>query len=159
MVLHAVGRLEVADIFHTAGGEIVEEGDMIAAVEQAFRQMGTDETGAAGNQITQRASLERLGVVVVIAGNSLGDHGVSIVVGHIFGFLGTIAIRVRIVAIRIVVVRSAGIHRIQDDAENVALDAEEEIASTGEGLFGGLAAAHDEENAIGLHGQNDGIGV
>jgi hypothetical protein len=31
-------------------------------------------------------------------------------------FLRTIAIRIRIVPIRIVVVRSAGIHRIQDDA-------------------------------------------
>jgi hypothetical protein len=39
----------VADIFHAAGGEIVEEDDGVATLEQAFGQMGSDETGAAGD--------------------------------------------------------------------------------------------------------------
>ncbi len=46
---HALGGFEVADIFHAAGGEIVEQDDGVAALEQAFGQMGSDETGTSGD--------------------------------------------------------------------------------------------------------------
>jgi len=39
----------VADIFHAASGEIVEQDDGIATLEQALGQMGAYETGTAGD--------------------------------------------------------------------------------------------------------------
>src|SRR5713226_1507155 len=39
MILHAVGRLEMANVFDAAGREIVEQDDAVAAVEQALREM------------------------------------------------------------------------------------------------------------------------
>ena len=43
------GGFEVADVVHAAGGEIVEQHDAIAAIEQALGQMRADEAGAAGD--------------------------------------------------------------------------------------------------------------
>src|SRR6266852_4623196 len=40
----------------------------------------------------------------------------------------------------------------------MALHADEQIASAREGFLGGFAAAHDQENAVSLHGQNYGVG-
>src|SRR5271155_3289949 len=107
--------------------------------------MRTNETGAAGNQITQSASLQRLIVVTMVRG-AFGDRFSKIVMFlRRFGsFLRAIAIGIRIVPIRIVVVRSSGIHRIQDNAEDVALDADKQVTCAGESLFGSFAAAHDE---------------
>lgn len=45
----------MADVLDAAGGEIVEQNDAVAAVEQAFREMRSDETGAARDQKAQRA--------------------------------------------------------------------------------------------------------
>ncbi len=39
VVLHAVGRLEMADVFDTAGGKIVEQNDAVAAVEKPLREV------------------------------------------------------------------------------------------------------------------------
>src|SRR5208282_317169 len=117
----------MADVVHAAGGEIVEEDDAIAASEKALRQMGTDEAGAAGDQITQSASLKGL-MVVTIARGAFGD-GFRVfvfvaVVRGIYTLLRAVAVGIRIVPVRIVVVRSAGIHCIQNNTEDVALHAD-----------------------------------
>jgi len=39
----------------------------------------------------------------------------------------------------------------------MALDADEQIASAREGFLRSFPAAHDQENAGDLHGQNDGV--
>jgi hypothetical protein len=39
----------MANVVHTAGGKIVEKDDAIAAFEKALCEMGSDETGAAGD--------------------------------------------------------------------------------------------------------------
>lgn len=39
----------MADIFHTSGGEIIEQNHAIPAIEKSFRQMRTDKTSAASN--------------------------------------------------------------------------------------------------------------
>ena len=39
MILHAVGRLEMADVFDAAGGEVVEQNDAVAAVEEPLREV------------------------------------------------------------------------------------------------------------------------
>jgi hypothetical protein len=48
-ILQAFGRLEMPDILDAAGGQIVKQDYVVAATEEAFRQMGANETGAAGN--------------------------------------------------------------------------------------------------------------
>src|SRR5437879_5798464 len=73
------------------------------------------------------------------------------------GFLGAVTLRVRIVAIRIIIVRGAGIHRVQDDAEEMTLDAEKQIASADKSFLGGFSAAHDQKDAIGLNGEDYGV--
>ncbi len=73
-------------------------------------------------------------------------------------FLGTISIRVGIIAVRVVVVRGAGIHGIENNAEDSALDAIEKVACASESFLGGFAATNDDQHAIGLHGKNHGIG-
>jgi len=49
VIFQALGRLQMADVFHAAGGKIVEKHDSVAAIEQAFREMRADEAGAAGD--------------------------------------------------------------------------------------------------------------
>src|SRR5229473_2682916 len=71
-------------------------------------------------------------------------------------FLRAISVRVRIIAIRIVIVGGAGVHSIENDAEDPALDATQQIAGAGKGFLGSFAAANDEKNAVGLHGKNHG---
>jgi hypothetical protein len=56
VILHPVTRLEVADVVHASGGEIVEQHDIVAAVEQALCKMRADEAGTAGNQKSQKSS-------------------------------------------------------------------------------------------------------
>jgi hypothetical protein len=56
VILHPVERLEVPDVVHAARGKIVEQDDVVAAIEQALRKMRTNEAGAAGNQKSQNSS-------------------------------------------------------------------------------------------------------
>src|SRR5271156_6523357 len=49
VIFHLAGSFQVADVVHASGGEIVEQDDAIAAGEETFRQMRTDETSAAGD--------------------------------------------------------------------------------------------------------------
>jgi hypothetical protein len=56
VILHPVEGFEVADIVHAAGGKIVEQHDVVAALEQALRKMRADEAGTAGDQKSQKAS-------------------------------------------------------------------------------------------------------
>jgi hypothetical protein len=58
MIFHLAGSLEVTDVIHASGGEVVEQHDAVAAGEKPLRQVRTDETGAAGDQKTQSASLQ-----------------------------------------------------------------------------------------------------
>jgi hypothetical protein len=39
----------MADVFHAAGGEIVQQDDGVTALKKALRQMRSDETGTAGD--------------------------------------------------------------------------------------------------------------
>lgn len=42
--------LEVADIVDAAGGEVVDDVNVFAPAQQLFGEMGTDETGAPGDE-------------------------------------------------------------------------------------------------------------
>jgi hypothetical protein len=42
--------LEMADIVDAAGGEVVDDVDLFAPVQQLFGEVGTDETGAPGDE-------------------------------------------------------------------------------------------------------------
>ena len=107
VIFHVAGSLKVTDVVHASRGEIVEQDDAIVASKKPFRQMRTDETGAAGDQITQSASSESL-IVFTIARGAFGDRFSEIVgfMSRFSRFLRTIAIGIRIVAVRIVVVRA-----------------------------------------------------
>ena len=59
VILHPVEGFEMADVLHAAGGKIVEQHDLIAAIKQALRKMRADEAGAASNQESQKASTEQ----------------------------------------------------------------------------------------------------
>src|SRR2546423_1734923 len=78
--------------------------------------------------------------------------------GSIGGFLGAVTLRVRIVAIRIIVVWGVRIYRVQDDPEKMALDAEKQVARADKGFLGSFAAADDQKDTVGLHRKDDGIG-
>ena len=160
VILHAAGRLEMADILDAAGRKVVEQNNMIVTLEESLGEMRADKTGAASNQIAQKASLQSLGVIiiVVIAGDVFGDGFRSFCsLGRFTRFLRTISIRIRIITVRVIIVGGAGIHSIENDAENVALHAIEQVARSSEGFLGGLAAANHEEHAVGLHGEDHGI--
>jgi len=161
VIFHLAGSFEVADVIHATGREIVEQDYAVAAGKKTLRQMGTDETGAAGDQITQRASLQSQVIVVMPRGafaDRLRKFRFIAIVSGISGFLRAVTIGIGIVPIRIVIVWSAGIHRIQDDAENVALDADKQIARAGEGFLGSFAAANDQEYAIRLNRKDNRVG-
>src|SRR5712692_1461139 len=161
VILHAIGRLEMADVFDAACGEVVEQNDAVAAVEKALGEMRTNKTSAASDQIAQRASIKGLGVIVIIiiiAGNALGDGFGIFFMLSFSRFLGAISARVWIIAVRVVVIRGAGIHGVEDHTEDSALDAIEQVAGASESFLGCFAAANDEKNAVSLHRKNHGIG-
>jgi hypothetical protein len=56
----------MTNVIHASGGQIVEQNDAIAAVEQPLREMRTDETSAASNQKAQNPPLEFLDVVLIV---------------------------------------------------------------------------------------------
>jgi len=56
VILHALGGLEMTNVVDAAGGEIVQEHDVIAAVEQTFGKVRADETGPPSDEIAQMAS-------------------------------------------------------------------------------------------------------
>src|SRR6476620_8777276 len=66
-----------------------------------------------------------------------GGRGITVVgcLGGIALFLWAVAVRVGIVAIRIVVVGGAGIDGVQDYTEKVTLHADQEIAGAGESFL------------------------
>jgi hypothetical protein len=49
----------MADVVHAAGGEIVEQHDVVAAIEQALCKMRADEAGTASNQKSQKSLRNR----------------------------------------------------------------------------------------------------
>src|SRR5258707_15013160 len=114
-------------------GEIVEEAEEMAGSEKRLGRLRTNKPATACDQIAQRASLQGLGIVVAIAGAAMGDgFGILFVFVRNFSrFLRAISVRVRIIAIRIVIVGGAGVHSIENDAEDPALDATQQIAGAG----------------------------
>jgi hypothetical protein len=46
----------VPDVVHAARGKIVEQDDVVAAIEQTLREVRANEAGAAGNQKSQNSS-------------------------------------------------------------------------------------------------------
>ena len=51
-VVEAVVGLEVADVVDASRRQIVDDEDFVAAPEQLLGQVGADEAGAAGDEIT-----------------------------------------------------------------------------------------------------------
>ena len=51
VILQMFVRFEVADILDAPGRKIVEQHDVVAAIEEPFRQMGTDKACTTGDQI------------------------------------------------------------------------------------------------------------
>ncbi len=47
-------RLEMGDVVDRAGRQVVEDEDLVAALEQRLGQVGADEAGAAGDQNTHQ---------------------------------------------------------------------------------------------------------
>jgi hypothetical protein len=45
------------DVFHAAGGKIIQQHHPVAILQKAFREMGTYKSSAACYQVTQTASL------------------------------------------------------------------------------------------------------
>jgi hypothetical protein len=56
MIFEPVGAFEVTDIFHAAGGEIIEQHHLFAFFQQSLGKMGTDESSAARDQISHTTS-------------------------------------------------------------------------------------------------------
>src|SRR5262249_12484105 len=157
MILEARARFEMADIFHAAGGKIVDQNNTIAAVEEPFRQMRPDEASAASDQKAQGTSSQRLRIVIVTQGHGFALRILDIAWREFPGFLRTIAIGVGVVSIRVVIIGGAGIHPVENDTQDRALHAVERVARAREGYFGSLAAANHEQHAVGLDGKNHGI--
>ena len=116
-VLHSVVTLQMADVFHAAGGEVVQQHNVIASFEQTLREVGADKTGPAGDQKAQRASSKSLRIVFVFR-RSAARNRILLRGGREFARLRfAISIGVRIAAVRIIVVWRGGIHCIEDDAD------------------------------------------
>ena len=56
---------ELGDVLLAAGGEVVEDADLLAALDERVRQIGADEAGAAGDEVMghDRVLLSRTGGV------------------------------------------------------------------------------------------------
>src|SRR5216684_8841110 len=73
MILQALGGFQMTNVFDAAGGKVVEQDDAVAAVEKPLREVRTNKTSAASDQIAQRTSLKGLGVIVAIARDAMGN--------------------------------------------------------------------------------------
>ena len=54
-------RLQVSDVVDRAGREVVQNEDLVAALEQRLSEVGAYESGSSGYQHTQRSVLLRVG--------------------------------------------------------------------------------------------------
>src|SRR5690349_2871579 len=121
--------------------------------------MGSDETGTAGDQKAQASSSEFLIILVlVVNGDFVTSFEAFVGMRGFRVLLRAVTLRIRIIPIGIVIVRGAGIYGVQNDTEEMALHAEEEIAGPCESFLGRFAAAHNEENTIGFNGEDHSVG-
>src|SRR5438128_329573 len=82
---------------------------MLSPVEQSLSQVRTDKTGTASDQIAQKASWEKSERLGIIVGMMRMSGLRRTIVGRAMnfrGFLWPISVRIRIVAIGIVVIRA-----------------------------------------------------
>ena len=56
-VVEALLALEVPDVVDAAGGQVVDDEDLVAALQQLVRQVRPDEARAAGDQITHQTKI------------------------------------------------------------------------------------------------------
>ena len=42
---------QMGDVFQLAGGEVIDDIDLVSPGQESFSQVGTDEAGSAGNEI------------------------------------------------------------------------------------------------------------
>jgi hypothetical protein len=56
MIFEPVGAFQVADIFHAAGGEVIEQDHLLTLLQQSLGKMGTDEASAARDQVSHTTS-------------------------------------------------------------------------------------------------------
>ena len=67
---------------------------------------------------------------------------------RIQGFLGTVAVGIRVVTIRVVIVGCACIHCVQNNPKDAAFDAGKKVAGARECFLGSFTGAHYEKNPI-----------
>src|SRR6266700_7360750 len=130
---------------------------MVSPVEQSLSQVRTDEAGTTSDQIAQKASWEkseRLGIIIgMMRPGGLRRTIIGCAI-NFRGFLWTVSVRIRIVAIRIVVIRSRRVDRVQHYAQQTAFHADQQIASACEGFLRRFATPHHQQYAVGLHRKN-----
>jgi hypothetical protein len=52
--------LQVSDVLDAAGGQVIEDVDLIAILEKPLGEMAADETSASGDQKTRQKTLTQL---------------------------------------------------------------------------------------------------
>ena len=77
---------------------------------------------------------------------------------HFHGLLGAITVRIRVIAIGIVIIGGVGVYCVQHDSEQMTLDADEKVTRAGKGLLRSFSAAHHEQHSVGLNRKDHGIG-
>src|SRR5882724_11935200 len=127
---------------------------MVSPVEQSLSQVRTDETGTTSDQIAQKTSWEkseRLGIIVGMMRMSGLRRTIVGRAMNFLGFLWPVSVRIRIVAIGIVVIRSRRVDRVQHYAQQTAFHADQQIACAREGFLRRFAASHHQQYAVRLH--------
>src|ERR1041385_1049769 len=103
--------------------------------------MGADKSSAASNQKSQTSSSKLLIVIAVMSSDLTASLDTRIM-SAIVAFGGSIVLRVRIIPIGVVIVRRAGVHRVQNDTQYPAFHAQKQVASASKSFFRSFSAAH-----------------
>src|SRR5262249_45383456 len=103
-------------------------------------------------------SLKSLRIVVMMSRDGLAHRLRDFTLCCIPSFLGTITIRIWIIPVRVVIIRRAGVDRVEYYPEDSRLYAGQQVARSSKRHFGSFAATDHEQHTVGLHGEDHGIG-
>src|SRR5277367_2994443 len=114
--------LQMTNIFDTSCGKVIKDEDIVATRKQSFRQVRPDEARSASYQITQDFLLAKRGPRIV------GSNRQRLALAGIFAV--AVAVRIRIVAIGVVIVGGARVHSVQHDTQEAGLHRRKKVSCT-----------------------------
>src|ERR1700723_39397 len=113
----------MTDVVHASGGKIIEDKYFLATRDQCFRQMRPDKASSASYEIAQNNTSRKMLLIRLVSRRFAGARRKNCFLAYIFAV--PVSISIRIIPVRIVIVRSAGIDGVQNYPQQTAFHGSE----------------------------------